>query len=80
MPDEVDYLLSILGKEGYATMDHWIPSDSLTTWESILDDEISPCVRDYELDDVKKRTDETIDPLLDLIHQLHSPCTNRLWE
>ena len=35
-----------------------------------LDDEISPCVRVYELEDVKKRTDETIDALIDCICQL----------
>ena len=38
--------------------------------ESTMDDEISPCVRVYELEDVKKRTDETIDALIDCIHQL----------
>ena len=27
MSDEMDYLLSILGKEGYAAMDHWMPTD-----------------------------------------------------
>ena len=26
MSDEVDYLLSILGKEGYAAMDCWMPT------------------------------------------------------
>ena len=38
--------------------------------ESTLDDEISPCVRVYELEDVKKRTDETIDALIENICQL----------
>ena len=38
--------------------------------ESTLDDEISPHVRVYELEDVKKRTDETIDALIDCICQL----------
>ena len=42
MSDEVDSLLSILGKEGHAAMDYWIPTDpadkmmlgsSLTTWK-----------------------------------------------
>ena len=79
MSDEVDYLFSILGKEGYAAMDHWMPTDPadknyagkfLDYLESILDDEISPCMRVYELEDVKKRTDETIDALIDHIHQL----------
>ena len=38
--------------------------------ESTLDEEIPPCVRDYDLEDVKKRTDETIDALADSIYQL----------
>ena len=38
--------------------------------ESTLDDEISPCVTVYELEDVKKRTDDTIDALIDCICQL----------
>ena len=79
MSDEVDYLLSILGMEGYAAMDHWMPTDpadKTDAWkflnyiESTLDDEISPHVRVYELEDVKKRTDETIDALIDHICQL----------
>ena len=37
--------------------------------ERTLDDEISPHVRIYELEDVK-RTDETIDALIDYICQL----------
>ena len=48
--DEVDYLLSILGKEGYAAMDHWMTTDPADKYdsgkfldylESTLDDEIS---------------------------------------
>ena len=79
MSDEVDYLLSIPGKEGYASMDHWIPTDPvykndagkfLYYLESTLDDEISPCVRVYDLEDVKNRTDETTDALIDHICQL----------
>ena len=38
--------------------------------ESTLDDEISPCVRVYELEDVRKRLDETIDVLINCIDQL----------
>ena len=81
MSDEVDYFLSILGKEGYAAMDHRMPTDPadkndagkfLDYLESTLDDEISLCVRVYKLEDVKKRTDETTDALIDHIHQL--PC------
>ena len=79
MSDEMDYLLSILGKEGYSAMDHWMPTDHadkndagkfLDYLESTLDDEISPHVRVYELEDVKKRTDETTDALIHHIHQL----------
>ena len=75
--DEVDYLHSILGKEWYAVMNFWMPTDPadkndawkfLDYLESILDDDISPCVRVYELEDIKKRTDETIDALVDCIH------------
>ena len=79
MSNEVNYLLSILGKEGYAAIDCWMPTDPadiydawkfLNYLESILDDEISPCVKVYELEDAKKRTDETIDALIDCICQL----------
>ena len=77
--DEVDCLLSILSKEGYAAMDHWMPTDPadkndaakfLDYMESTLDDEISCHVRVYELEDIKKRTDEMIDALIDCICQL----------
>ena len=79
MSDEVDYLLSILGKEGYAAMDCWIPTDPadktyagkfLDYLASTLDEEISTFVKVYELKDVKKRTHETIDALIDCIYQL----------
>ena len=79
MSDEVDYYLSILGKEGYAAMDHWMltdPADKndagkfLDYLESTLDDEISPHVRVYELEDVKRWTDETVDAIIDCICQL----------
>ena len=48
---KLDYLLCILGKEGYAAMDRWVPADEthkndpakfLDYIESTLDDEISP--------------------------------------
>ena len=39
-------------------------------WESALDDEISPHVRVYELEDVMKQTDETTDTLVDHMYQL----------
>ena len=79
MSDKVDYLLSILGKEGYAAMDCWMPTDPadkndagkfLNYIESTLDDEISPHVRVYEMEDVKMRTGERIDALIDHICQL----------
>ena len=66
--DEVDYLLSILDQEGYAAMDPWMPTDTADKndagkffdyLESTLDDEMSPHVRVYELEDIKKRTEET---------------------
>ena len=38
--------------------------------EGTLDDKISPHVRVYELEDIKKRTDETTDALIDHIHHL----------
>ena len=49
--EKLDYLLCILGKEAYATMDRWVPADEahksdpvkfLDYIESTLDDEISP--------------------------------------
>ena len=77
--DEVDYLLSILRNEGYAAMDHWMPTDPadkddarkfLDYLESTLDYEISPCVKVYELECINKRADESIDALVDWIWQL----------
>ena len=76
---KVDYLLSILGNEGCVAMNCWMPNDPadindagkfLDYLESTLEDDISPCVRVYELEDVKKRADETIDALIDCIWQL----------
>ena len=75
----LDYLLCILGKEGYASMDHWVPSDEAHKWdlekfldylESTLDEEISPWVQVYELEDIKKRSDESVNELIDRICQL----------
>ena len=86
MSDEVDYLLSILGKEGYGAMDCWMPTDPadkidagtfLDYLKNTLDDKISPCVRVYELEDVKRRTDETIDALIDHICQF-AHCTLKI--
>ena len=68
--EKLDYLLCILGKEGYAAMDRWVPADKahkndpvkfLDYIESMLDDEISPRVHVYELEDITKRSDESID-------------------
>ena len=75
----LDYLLCILGKDGYAAMDHWVPPDEAHKWdperfldylESTLDDAISPWVCIYELEDVKKRSDESVNELIDRICQL----------
>ena len=46
------------------------PGKFLDCLESSLDDEISPHFRVYELEDVRKRTEETIDVVVDHIHQL----------
>ena len=79
MSDEVDCLLSILGKEAYAAIDCWMPTDPadksdagklLGSLKSTLDDEISSHKRVYELEDVKKRTDGTVDTLIDCVCQL----------
>ena len=60
-------------------MDCWMPTDPtdksdarkfLNYMESTLDDEISFHNRVCELEDVKKRTVETIDALIDCICQL----------
>ena len=75
----LDYLLCILGKEGYVAMDHWVPLNEnhkgnpekfLNYIESTLDDEISPWVHVYELEDVKKRSDESVDEVINRICQL----------
>ena len=77
--EKLDYLPCILGKEGYATMDRWIPTDEahkndpmmfLDYIESTLDDEISPRVHVYKLEDITKRSDKSIDELVDWICQL----------
>ena len=77
--EKLDYLLCILGKEGYAAMDIWIPADEahkndpvkfLDYIESMLDDEISQWVHVYELEDITKRSDESINELVDWICQL----------
>ena len=77
--EKLDYLLCILGKEGYAAMDRWEPADEahkndpvkfLDYIESMLDDKISPWVCDYKLEDITKRSYESIDELVDWIHQL----------
>ena len=77
--EKLNYLLCILGKEGYATMDRWVPADEthkndpmkfLDYIESMLDNEISPQVHVYELEDITKRSDESINELVDWICQL----------
>ena len=77
--EKCDYLLCILGKEGYATMHRWVPAEEahkndpmkfLDYIESTLDDEITQRVCVYELEDITKRSDESIDELVDWICQL----------
>ena len=60
-------------------MDRWVPVDEahkndpvkfLDYIESMLDNEISPRVHVYELEDIIKRSDESIDELVDWICQL----------
>ena len=60
-------------------MGRWVPADEahkndpkkfLDYIESTLDDEISPRVHVYELEDVTKRSDESISELVDQIYQL----------
>ena len=61
--EKLEYLHCILHKEGYATMDRWVPADEvhkndpvkfLDYIESMLDDTISPWVCVYELEDIAK--------------------------
>ena len=77
--EKLDYLLCILGKEDYATMGRWVPADETHKnnpvkfsdyIESTLDDEISPWVHVYELEDITKMSEESIDELVDWICQL----------
>ena len=73
-------IICILGKEGYATMDRWVPADEVYKSnpekflgcyiESTLDDEISTGVHVYKLEDITERSDESIDELVDGICQL----------
>ena len=86
--EHLDYLLCILSKEGYTAMDHWVPPDEAHKWdpekfldylESTLDDKISPQIWVYDLDDVKKRSDKSVNELIDRICQTHPPCTDRWW-
>ena len=60
-------------------MDRWVPADEahknnpakfLDYIESTLDDEISPQVHVYKLGDITKRSDESIDELVNWICQL----------
>ena len=60
-------------------MDRWVPADEvhrndpmkfLDYIESMLDGEISPQVCVYELEDITKRSDKSIDELVDWICQL----------
>ena len=60
-------------------MDRWVPADDahkknpvkfLDYIETMLDNEISPQVHVYELEDITERSDESIDELVDQICQL----------
>ena len=60
-------------------MDHWVLTDEadkcdpekfLSYLKSTLDDEISPQVHVYKLEDIKKRSDRSINELIDRICQL----------
>ena len=77
--EKLDYLLCILGKEGYAAMDRWVPADEahkndpkkfLEYIESMLDEEMFPQVHVYELEDITKRSDKSINEQVDQICQL----------
>ena len=77
--ETLDYLLCILVKEGYGTMDRWVPVDEahkndpvkfLDYIETTLDNKISPRVHVYELEDITKRSDESTNELVDQICQL----------
>ena len=77
--ETLDYLLCILGKQGYAAMDRWVladdahknnPAKFLDYIQSTLDDKISPQVHVYELEDITKRSDESIDELVNQTCQL----------
>ena len=88
--DEVDYLLSILGKKSYAAMDHWMPTDpsdkndagkfldyleTYPGWWRYL-----PMLGVYELEDIKKkiRWDNWCTHWSYM--PMCSPCTNRWLE
>ena len=84
-----DYLLCILSKEGYTAMDRWVwadrthkndPIEFLHYIESILDDEISPQVCVYQLEDITKRSDESIGELVDQIWPTCLQGTNQQWQ
>ena len=60
-------------------MDRWVPADEahknnpmkfLDYIESTLDDEISPRIHVYKLEDITKRSDKSIDELVNWICQL----------
>ena len=77
--EKLDYLLCTLGKEGYVAMNRWVPADEahkndpmqfLDYIERTIDDEISPRIHVYKLEDITKRSDESINELVDWICQL----------
>jgi len=77
--DRIEYTLQILGKEGYAAMDCWTPQDAddkksvdkfLQYLTGTLDNEISQCICVYDLEDIKKKDEESVDKLMDQIQQM----------
>ena len=87
--EKLDYLLSILGKEGYAILDRWVQADEahkndptkfLDYTESMLDDKISPQVHVYKLEDITKRSDKSINELVYWICQCGPLGIDQWWQ
>lgn len=71
--------LQILGKEGYAAKDRWVPADVedkedykkfLDYLKGIVDTEVTARVRLHELEDIRMRSNETVDELVDRIREM----------
>ncbi len=76
--DRLDLVKLLLGKEGFAAHDRWqAPEEEkedvdefLTFLSTKFDNEISQRVRVYDLEDIRKTPDETVEELVDRIRQL----------